>query len=158
MSVSAVTAVLVRPNICNRCALFTLVTIAMDKKERGRKTRTSSNCSAVSWMELGSSCQLPNFSLLTPAPGVYPQSHTLNPSPTAGQDAATFPGPGPLAAEPEAPGGGSPGSEPPREGRGGGGAAEGANQRARLWPGRDWRALGPPTSAACPGPLSHCIP
>ena len=122
MSVSAVTAVLVRPNICNRCALFTLVTIAMDKKERGRKTRTSSNCSAVSWMELGSSCQLPNFSLLTPAPGVYPQSHTLNPSPIAGQDAATFPGPGPLAAEPEAPGGGSPAQS--RLANGGAGAGQ----------------------------------
>lgn len=131
MNVAAVAAVFVRPDICNRCALFTSVTIAMEEKERGRKTRTSSSCSAMGWMDLGSSCQLPNFFLLTPAPGVYPRSHTLNPSPTAGDSAATFLGPGPRAIARGAPRRREQGSEPPAKG------GAGAGQEKEPISGRD---------------------
>lgn len=74
-SVSAVAAVLFRPNICHRTVLLTSVAKVdgMDEKERGRETPNSSNCSEglERWSSgLHSSC--PTFPSLLRFPAYFP--------------------------------------------------------------------------------------
>lgn len=115
--VSAVAAVLSRPNICNRTVLLTSVAKVdgMDEKERGRKTPNSSNGSeGLERRDSGLHSRDPTFPDLLRFPAYFP---SLLQRPR-GRTAATPPGLGlrPRSSKPGAEGA-QLGDAPPRAGR-----------------------------------------
>lgn len=143
----------------------------MDEKERGREALSPpAQRERVGRKRSGLHSGYPTFSLLPAQGPTYSRSRRFSPAPSSdphpGRRAGQRrPPPGPAERgtrrvrprSPElrervsetAPRGGA-----GRTGRG----REGANQRARLRPGRDWSAPRAPTSPASLGALSHCIP